>query len=383
MQLSPTTTANFPFPILTPFASDRSPPNHASLLVLQRELNANAMSVHSNRGGGQHGHLALTVTPERYLELVPLEPFHVPRAPPNEPMIPEGAQGAEIAELVRRNHMRLRDFQVYHDTDKALVRAIIAATPGTYIATLSHPELGFAQVTTLQLLTHLHATYGTITAADRDNYHARMRAPWSPPTPIETLFHQLEDGQRLAALAEEPIANSQLVRLGQSLILKTGLFPDGCRDWRLKPDADQTWAEFKVHFARHDRDRIETTTSASAGYAGAVQPLTTPTSDGTALSAAAHPFAGAVFPSGAELLALLTELAKHTKAQPIAPSATRTPTTTRGYCWTHGSTTNNTHTSATCKNKAPGHVDTATWRNQCGGNSQRYTPPARRSAPPS
>jgi hypothetical protein len=369
---TPSLTANFPYPILTPFASDRSPPNHASLLTLQRELNANAISVHSTRGGGLHGHLTLTVTAARYLTIAgQLNPFEIPLAPPAQPPIPANSSAAIVGEIVRRHQARLREFQIYHDTDKALVRAIIAATPLTYIETLSDPELGFAQVSTLALLNHLHSTYGTITATDRDTYHARMRTPWSPPTPIETLFHQLEEGKRMAALANEPIADSQMVRLGQTLLLKTGLFPDGCREWRLKPDADHTWANFKTHFARHDRDRIETTTTASAGYAGAVQPILDPVPDGAALAVTA-------LPSGPELIALLTELASLRKAQPGPTTPTRTASTARGYCWTHGSTTNSAHTSATCKNKAPGHVDTATWRNQCGGNSTRYVPPTRR-----
>jgi hypothetical protein len=319
--------------------------------------------------------LALTVTAARYLEIVGPTAFDVPQAPPNEPVIPPAATASQTAELVRRHQVRLRDFQQYHDTDKALVRAIIAATPLTYIETLSDPELGFAQVTTLSLLTHLHTTYGAITSADRDTYHARLHTPWSPPTPIESLFKQLEEGKRMAALAQEPLADSQLVRIGQSLIFKTGLFPDGCREWRLKSDADRTWAEFKTHFARHDRDRLETATSASAGYANAVQPATPSTSDGAALAVTA-------LPSGPELLALLTELATLRKAAtPSATPAPRPAASSRGYCWTHGSTTNNAHSSATCRNKAPGHIDTATWRNKCGGNSERYTPPNRRPAP--
>ena len=46
-----------------------------------------------------------------------------------------------------------------------------------------HGNIEFA-VDALERGSAFHATYGTITAADRDTYHARMRAPWSPPTPI-------------------------------------------------------------------------------------------------------------------------------------------------------------------------------------------------------
>lgn len=96
-----------------------------------------------------------------------------------------------------------------------------------------------------------------------------MMKPWSPPHPIEALFTLLETGQRLAVMANEPIAHSQLARMGQTLLLKTGLFPDGCRKWRLLPDAQQTWPAFKAHFSRQERDRQETSTNGTLGYSAA------------------------------------------------------------------------------------------------------------------
>jgi hypothetical protein len=102
-----------------------------------------------------------------------------------------------------------------------------------------------------------------------------------------------------------------------------------------------------------------------------VPPLVDTTS-GSALAISA-------LPSGPELVALLAELAKLRAAATRSPSSSTPRSTQRGYCWTHGSTANSAHTSATCRNKAPGHVDTATWRNKCGGCSTQYVPPSRRS----
>jgi hypothetical protein len=384
-------TANFPFPVLSPFASETTQPNHATLQVLQRELNANAMSVHSNDGGGLHGHLTLTVTAAKYLTVAGVA-FPAPVAPPANAVIPVGATAAIIGDTVRQHQEDCRFFQRYHDTDKALVRAIIAATPITYIEALSDVDFGFATVTTLQMMIHLTNTYGSMTSADREANLTRMNAPWSPPTPIETLFQQLESGQRYALLAAEPIADTQLTRIGLSLITKTGMFSDGCREWRLQPVANQTWAAFKSHFSLQDRDRIENATASTAGYAMAalaIQPIV-PTVDGTAL-------ATATLPSGPELVAMIAELHKLRAAaaqlaasaqQSHVPRAARPPQpaaaapTARGYCWTHGSTANGTHTSATCLNKAPGHVDTATWRNKQGGNPASYVPLSRRAPTP-
>jgi hypothetical protein len=42
------------------------------------------------------------------------------------------------------------------------------------------------------------------------------------------------------------------------------------------------------------------------------------------------------------------------------------------YCWTHGHTTNSSHTSASCQKKADGHEVTATKTNTMGGLAHVY-----------
>ena len=388
MSLPTAVTANFPFPVLTPIATDNQPPTCASLLLLQREVNSNAMSVHSHDGGGLHGHLAIAVSPAKYATIIGnnAHPFPPPQPPPPQPIIPVPATQAQIADAIRRHQDDVRVFQRYHDTDKALVRLIIAATPMVYLITLSDDEVGFANVHTIDLLDHLQEAYAQLTPADRDNNIATMTAPWSPPTPIEALFRQLDAGQRFATMAQEPIADTQLARMGLAIVTKTGLFADGCREWRLRPVQDQTWARFKLHFARQDRDRIETTTAASAGYAANVTAsgATTipPTSTILPATGAANAIAG--LPPGTDLGALIAALTRlHTgKAPPAVPPKATTPVVRRGYCWTHGSTLNDSHTSANCRHPAEGHISTATWTNSCGGNRELFTPRARRNKPP-
>ena len=52
-------------------------------------------------------------------------------------------------------------------------------------------------------------------------------------------------------------------------------------------------------------------------------------------------------------------------AMAIAPSTMMNGP--KGYCWTHGIMKNGQHMSASCKNKAAGHQDTATTSNKLGG----------------
>jgi hypothetical protein len=78
----------------------------------------------------------------------------------------------------------VRIFNRYLDTDRAFVQLIIAATPDTYIEALCDPIFGYANVTTLSLMTHVQTTYGAMTAADREANLVRMSAPSSPPALI-------------------------------------------------------------------------------------------------------------------------------------------------------------------------------------------------------
>jgi hypothetical protein len=154
-----------------------------------------------------------------------------------------------------------------------------------------------------------------------------------------------------------------LARLGLNLITKCGMFPDGC----LEPAANKTWASFNQHFILQDHNRQETATTASAVYSGAVQPVVPPIINEASFPATSiAALAATVRLSGAELVALLTELAKLRAA---AKASTSAKPASRGYYWTqHGITTNSAHSSAMCRNKVPGHIDTAAWRNKQGGN---------------
>ena len=57
-------------------------PTYKSLRVLTNQLKANARSVHTTLGGGQHGHLGLVLTPAQYAILSPTPYIRQPRPTP-------------------------------------------------------------------------------------------------------------------------------------------------------------------------------------------------------------------------------------------------------------------------------------------------------------
>ena len=327
--------AAFPYPKLTPIATSASgPPTYASIKLAQTELNGNAASVPSTGGDGILGHLALTVTPAQYnLRSAGNVAFIAPVQPPQVPNHGNNPTAFTIAEDNRLHKEAHARFRTYHDVDKALRNQLIAAVHPTYLSKLNDDMLGLGSRTCLELLTHLWTHYGAIKQDELEANTKKMMLPWNPPTPIEDLFTQLEDGVKFAvAGGEEPSAQA-VVRMGYTIIEATGLFPVDCRAWRDKDAALKTMDHFQTHFEKADVDRRRTMTSASAGFQGAAN-----------------------------------------NATEAAAAAVIVSTVPLSYCWTHGSSKNTAHTSATCLNKAEGHVDDATIKNKKGGSDKVWGP---------
>ena len=174
--------------------------------------------------------------------------------PPDHPVHPPNATQPQIIEINRLHKAMQQIFRTYDELDKDLKTQIIQATPLCYINAKRHRTLGFATVTSLDLLTHLWTTYGTITQAELDENVKRMNTPWSPPTPVETLFTQLAEASDYAIAGGDQMNEIFCVRAGYNIVYNNGLFTEACREWRAKPVAQWTMQAFTLHFKAADKD---------------------------------------------------------------------------------------------------------------------------------
>ena len=323
----------FPHPELSALqANDGDKPNHASLKVLHKELNANAMSIPSVRGTGQHGHLTLTITEPAYLAITNNIPFVNPIHPGPAPVHLAAATGPQITESNRQYAANLKEFQVFLSTEASLRKQLIAAVSSTFIDELSDDVVGFANTSTLQLLQHLDTTYGTITADDLDRNLEDLHRTWNTDQPIEDLWKQLR-ASMLFASTIDTITEASAVRAAIQNLDKTGVFIDAIKDWRKLPIAQHTITQMKTHFNQADKERQRQVTSRDAGFAGAA--LRSPATD-----------------------------RNHQGSPPPPPPP---PLPGLYYCWSHGLGPNSSHTSVNCRSKQPGHKSESTADNMLGG----------------
>jgi hypothetical protein len=93
----------------------------------------------------------------------------------------------------------------YHNVDQAIKKLIIESFDDIYLNALSDEIVGYANCTSLQLLTHLLTYYAIIAPTELTQSYKCINAPYDPNQPIETLFQKIQDDGAFA-VAGSPVA---------------------------------------------------------------------------------------------------------------------------------------------------------------------------------
>ena len=336
---------HYPYPELTKVPHN---PTHKDVKRLQKEVCANAASVTTTLGGGQHGYLGLLMPGNDYVAISHnMAAFNAPDHPGDQAPHANGASGAQIMENNRRYANRLREYREYEAVKNSLRKLMVEAIPAHLIDELSTTVRGFAAVEPSAILRHMEDIYGTPTPDDIEDNRNLLSEPWNPDDGLAVQWAKINEIRQCATDAGEQITEAVTMRLTLRVLEKSGVFADAVQKWKDKPTADRAWANFKPHFNAAERQRLRDLTAKQGGY---------------------HDAAAATRPP---------------PTTPTSPTPTNPPHVDIGggvkmyYCWTHGLGKNRNHTSATCNNKAEGHKDEATADNMMGGNNKIMSARAR------
>ena len=154
---------HFQHATLTPI---RGEPTHATLHVLLNELKANAQTVHSNLGGGAHGHLGLVLMTPQYNTVAPNTSYAHPTFP-GKLTIPAGTTNAQ-AQMLHTAHQNLQEFHETEAVHNALIQQVVTAIDPMYLKALRHPLTQAFTVQLNEILHHLTTVYGNFTATLQD-----------------------------------------------------------------------------------------------------------------------------------------------------------------------------------------------------------------------
>ena len=255
----------FKFKTPTPI---RGEPTHKSLKRLKLELQANASSVETDLGGGNHGYLGLVLTDDEYASIPHTQPFVAPNYPPPL-LIPATSTQIQAIELKEQHGEAKRLYLECKNVEKALLRHIQDAIEDKFIEPLVDPYTNLLTGDVPSILEYLNYNYGKVRSEEvtqKDN--EVMTMSWQPTDPLVLLTRPIEQLQKLATTAGIPYTDSQILEKGLTLIRSTRDFEYALTQWEDKPQDDKTWANFKTHFheAQLQLKKIRGPTMQQAGY---------------------------------------------------------------------------------------------------------------------
>jgi hypothetical protein len=241
-------------------------PRFEDLKVIRRLLNTNDMSVASYEGGGCHGHLIIIMTDEEYFT-IEVYIFPVPNDHGPSAAVVTGTTAALIVEKTRLHREATQVYRTSNNVDQAIKKLVIESFDDLYLNALSDKIVGYANFTSLQLLTHLLTYYAMISPTELMQNYKRLNTPHDPNQPIETLFQQIQDARAFVVAGGQPYGATMIVNVAYTLVFNTGLFPDACQAWQSRAIAGKTWAQFKLDFATaHCELRLTDQTAQQSGF---------------------------------------------------------------------------------------------------------------------
>jgi hypothetical protein len=382
--------ASFPHPVLPTVQGE---PDYQTIHATRKFLQANSRAIYTHLGGGTLGHLGLIISDSSYSMISPTTDagptlWTSPQTPGRAPAKMDGT----AAQISAVRHIWEEDVQTYRtctSLQQALKKQIISVFEPIYLEILNDKMVGYANISSRDMLDHLFETYGNITAVDLEINFEHMRQAWDPQQPVEYLFKQIQDCADYSEAGGVLIGQPQQINVGYAKIFATGHFMRACRRWNEKHAIEKTWTQFKSHFAADHRQhkQMQGESAATASYhsanaavdhtedqmaeatIGALANLATATAADRGVVAALTQANARLVKQPEDNSNKLRELKALIKKELIEKlgQSSFNPSP-RNYCWTHGYKVASTHTSLTCKLPKQGHKKEATRADNMGGS---------------
>jgi hypothetical protein len=232
--------ASFPHPIIPPVEGE---PDYQTINATRKFLQANSRAIDTHLGGRTLGHLGLIISDVSYSNIA----TQTAEAPtlwltPNDPGRAPATTDGTAAQISAARHVWEEDVQTYKtyaSVQQALKKKIISVFEPMYLEILNDNMVGYANISSRDMLDHPLETYGNITAFDLEINFEHMRWAWDPQQPVEMLFKQTQDCADYSEAGDVPIGPSQQINVGHEKIFATGHFTSACRRWNEKPATEK------------------------------------------------------------------------------------------------------------------------------------------------
>ena len=154
-------------------------------------MNACAASVHCNIGNSTVGYLVITEQPASFT-IAPPTAFVKPANNVVLVLAEPAPAAAVIGTLTRKHTKDPRVFNKYHSVDKACKKVLFTLVLEAYFRSFKNKYTGYANVTCLDILTHLWTTYGVLQDFKVQENELRMKHLITAETLFEDFVEHIE-----------------------------------------------------------------------------------------------------------------------------------------------------------------------------------------------
>ena len=379
----------FTYPDLTPIHGE---PTYETLKTLHNQLKANARAVRTSLGGGNHGYLALVLTPEQYA-IVSQIPFVRPQHPGSLQIAPYQLPHI-VADQTARHHEAVRLYHECNNVEQALRQQLMKAIDEAYLLALKDRTTQTILAPIYQIIQFLFTNHGKVTQAKLHKEEQIVKSyTFNANEPIDVVFNKLEDLLDLSTAAECGYTGPQIIGMAYMILNKTGKYGEYLRKWNRFPPTQKTWPTFKTTFRQAQTELRETgdlevnqTEFHSANLieeiVNGVQRALEPATEEAAYAEqqAMQHMANAttqqqVLPDLMNQMMTMMKQMQDMQTQMLTNNNRTTGNNSKGnrrrrnkskYCWSHGACA---HDSKSCQAKKEGHQDDATFNNKMNGST--------------
>jgi hypothetical protein len=172
-------------------------------------------------------------------------------APADPPQVSAYAGTAAIVSIMQENyHREVKNYEEYQDQPNHIKAMMLQVVPKVYTGALAHTELGYANVTPNEIMTHLQpsmATLPKVTSSKTPN-SSKLHGTWT-----QTLLP--------SKLSLTTAPSSAILQHKERTISSCNIFPSGCprkssRRLEKKPKAEKPLFNVIMHFTAASEHRL-------------------------------------------------------------------------------------------------------------------------------
>ena len=223
-------------------------------------MRANASSVESDLGGGDHGYLGLVLDDTEYAT-VSRTAFEAPEYPAAL-SIPDDATQIQALSLREEYKEKKRAYYESKNVEKALQRHVQDAIEDKYLESLIDEDTQLITEDIPDVLQYLFDVYGKVPLEEVKQKESEIRSmTYHPADPLILLYNPVEKLKKMAESAGIAYTQDQILDIGLTVIRNTRDFERALGDWENLASTEKTW--HKIQCTTSGRNRHISITSMS------------------------------------------------------------------------------------------------------------------------